>query len=92
MSAKRERIYVKVSSDFDSTGYMQPRSITWADGRTFKIDTVRDIRSANAAGVNIEGNCYTVVIAGKEKLLFFERSRISSTCFGRWFVQTAPAV
>lgn len=26
-----ERIYVKVTSDFDSTGYMQPKSITWAD-------------------------------------------------------------
>lgn len=27
-----ERVYVKVNSDFDSTGYMQPKSITWADG------------------------------------------------------------
>ena len=32
-----EKIYVKVNSDFDSTGYMMPRTITWADGRTFKI-------------------------------------------------------
>ena len=24
----KERVYVKVSSDFDSTGYMQPTSIT----------------------------------------------------------------
>ena len=23
-----ERVYVKVNSDFDATGYMQPRSIT----------------------------------------------------------------
>ena len=29
------RTYVKVNSDFDATGYMQPRSITWQDGRTF---------------------------------------------------------
>ena len=35
-----ERVYVKVNSDFDSTGYMQPKSITWADGRTFAIDAV----------------------------------------------------
>ena len=35
-----ERIYVKVNSDFDATGYMQPRSITWADGRTFQIEAV----------------------------------------------------
>ena len=44
-----ERIYVKVTSDFDSTGYMQPKSITWADGRTFPIDAVRDFRPAGAA-------------------------------------------
>ena len=37
-----ERVYVKVNSDFDATGYMQPRSITWADGRTFKIDAIKD--------------------------------------------------
>lgn len=35
------RVYVKVTSDFDSTGYMQPRSITWVDGRTFPIEAVR---------------------------------------------------
>lgn len=38
---KIERVYVKVASEFDSTGYMQPTSITWADGRTFPIETVR---------------------------------------------------
>ena len=43
-----ERVYVKVNSDFDSTGYMQPKSITWADGRTFPIDAVRDFRPAGA--------------------------------------------
>lgn len=31
---KIERVYVKVASEFDSTGYMLPTSITWADGRT----------------------------------------------------------
>ena len=39
---KIERVYVKVASEFDSTGYMQPTSITWADGRTFPIEPVRD--------------------------------------------------
>ena len=43
-----ERVYVSVDSFFDSTGYMQPRSITWADGRTFKIDRVKDFRLASA--------------------------------------------
>ena len=47
-----ERIYVKVTSDFDSTGYMQPKSITWTDGRTFPIDAVRDFRPAGAANID----------------------------------------
>ena len=32
---KTEKVYVKVTSDFDATGYMQPRQITWGDGRTY---------------------------------------------------------
>ena len=44
-----ERVYVSVSSIFDSTGYMQPTSITWTDGRTFPIESVRDYRPADAS-------------------------------------------
>ena len=68
------RIYVKVNSDFDSTGYMQPRSITWNDGRTFRIDSVKDFRPASSMGESIPGDCYTVVIRGKLRHLFFERA------------------
>ena len=32
----KEKVYVKVDSTFDATGYMQPTSITWADGRDFR--------------------------------------------------------
>ena len=45
-----QRVYVKVTSEFDATGYMQPRAITWADGRTFAIDAVRDFRPAGTLG------------------------------------------
>ena len=45
---KPERVYVKVSSDFDRTGYMQPTAITWVDGRVFKIDDVKDFRPASS--------------------------------------------
>ena len=38
--AKTERVYVKVDSSFDPTGFMQPTSITWSDGRTFPIEIV----------------------------------------------------
>ena len=52
-----QRVYVKVTSEFDATGYMQPRAITWADGRTFAIDAVRDFRPAGTLGCDCRGDC-----------------------------------
>lgn len=84
-----EKIYVKVTSEFDATGFMQPRTITWADGRTFRIDAVKDFRPADSLGPGRIGDRYTVVIGGQERHLFFEReSRLFASRFGRWFVET----
>lgn len=81
-----DRVYVKVTSDFDSTGYMQPRAITWTDGRTFRIEAVRDFRPATTLGRS--GSCYTVLINGEEKHLFFEKtSDLFESRVGRWFVE-----
>lgn len=86
-----EKVYVKVNSDFDSTGFMQPRSITWADGRVFKIDEVRDFRPASSVAHGLPGDCYTVIIKGEMKHLFFERSDPHfATKVGRWFVEAMP--
>ena len=69
----KERVYVKVSSDFDSTGYMQPTSITWSDGRTFPIETVRDFRPAGTADNGYSGEdvykrqVFTVYVYSKDK-------------------------
>ncbi|MGN0984707.1 MAG: hypothetical protein ACI4OI_07675 [Gemmiger sp.] len=85
-----QRVYIKVTSDFDATGYMQPRAITWKDGRTFQIDAVRDFRPAGTLGSDCRGDCYTVLIGGKEKHLFFERvDPLFSGRVGRWFVEKA---
>lgn len=85
----RIRTYVKVSSLFDETGYMQPTSITWKDGRRFAIEAVRDFRPADTAGEDLPGDCYTVVIRGQEKHLFFERtSPLFASRVGRWFVES----
>lgn len=95
---KPKRIYVKVSSDFDSTGYMQPRSITWSDGRVFRIDAIRDFYPAGAGNLNVTGHSwrvssndrYTVIIQGEQRYLYFERSRPGFvTTVGRWFVEVA---
>ena len=83
-----DRVYVSVSSEFDSTGYMKPRSITWKDGRTFLIDEIRDYRPASAYREGMPGDCYTVVIRGAIRHLFFEKTggRFAGQ-IGRWFVE-----
>ena len=82
-----ERIYVRVTSDFDPTGYMLPRSIVWPDGREFRIEEIRSFRPA-APEDGRARDCYTVVIRGKERALFFERSGGHFTCrLGRWYVE-----
>ena len=89
---KIERVYVKVASEFDSTGYMQPTSITWADGRTFPIETVRDFRPAGTADNDCNGDCFTVLIQGQEKHLFrppadWKERPISSPLICYWMMR-----
>lgn len=83
-----ERVYVKVNVDVDVTGYMCPRSIIWSDGRCFEIESVRNFRPSSAVVEGRSGDCFTVVIHGSERHLFFERtSSLFSSRFGRWFVE-----
>ncbi len=84
----RRRVYVKVNSSFDLSGHMQPTSIIWGDGRVFRIERVVDFRPATAVGMSLNGDCYTVVICGQERHLFFERidPRFPDR-LGRWFVE-----
>ena len=49
---------------------------------------VRDFRPAGTLGCDCRGDCYTVVIRGEEKHLFFERvDPLFSGRVGRWFVE-----
>ncbi len=86
---QKQRIYVSVNSDFDATGHVNPRSITWADGRVFVIERVQDFRPASTVGLQLAGDCYTVVIRGHLKHLYFEHTD-GRFCdrLGRWFVET----
>ena len=88
-----EKIYVKVNSDFDSTGYLMPRAIIWSDGRIFKIDEVKDFRPASTLKKGQSGDCYTVIIKGEERLLFFEKtSEFFAARYGRWYIKRPIAV
>lgn len=90
---KPQRVYVKVNSDFDSTGAVTPRAITWQDGRVFKIDAVKDFRPASCMGRRHAGDCYTVMIHGEERFLFFQRTdKAFASRLGRWWVETAEQV
>lgn len=81
------KVYVKVDSVFDSTGYIHPKSIVWTNGKVFEIEKVRDFRPAEMLCEH-PGSCYTVVVNGQERLLFFERvdPRFSGRV-GRWYVE-----
>ena len=67
---------------------MQPRQITWGDDRTYPIEQVRGTSALQIPLTICPGDCYTVMVNGQERHLFFERSdpRFSSQ-FGRWFVE-----
>lgn len=82
------KIYVKVISETDNTGYVVPKVITWTDGRRYKIDEVKDFRPADTVGCGLSGDCYTVVINGQTKHLFYEHlERRFNGRYGRWFVE-----
>ena len=83
-----DRVYLNVISDFDTTGYMRPRFITWKDGRIFRIEEIRDYRPASIYRNGMKGACYTVVILGKTRRLFLEITDDRETGrVGRWFVE-----
>ncbi len=87
-----KRVYVKVNSDFDATGAVTPKAIVWADGRSFRIDAVRDFRPASELENGRTGDCYTVIIRGEERQLFFERTRaVYGGRVGRWWVECGTA-
>ena len=83
-----ERIYVKVNTLFDQSGAMMPQAIIWSDGRVFEIDRVEDYRPASTLEVGRTGDCYTVIIRGERKYLFFKRNlRMYDHRIGRWWVE-----
>ena len=86
------KVYVPVDVQFDASGRMLPRVITWEDGSRYRIDRITDIRPAPAMKAGGQGDRYTVEIGGKQSYLFFERSvTVSGNSLGRWFVERRAA-
>ena len=78
-----EKMYVKVSSVFDKTGYMQPHVIIMDDGRRYVIDQGSDFRPASSGR-----DCYTIIIRGQQRYLFFEHTDpLCHSTVGRWYFE-----
>lgn len=82
------RIFIKTETVFDEYGRMIPQALIWEDGRKFDIDYVSDIKRIALPGIG-RGDKYTIVIKGKKRELFFERStNLSGNIIGRWYIES----
>lgn len=61
------KVYVDVIAAFANDGRILPLSLTWEDGREFKIDQVVDIRPAAAMKAGGQGDRYTVRVQCRDK-------------------------
>lgn len=85
---RSNKIYVRVHAVFDREGFVQPRSIVWSDGREYRIDKVLDIKHMHASKAGGDGDCFTIVVNGQTRQLFYERfHELQGNHVGRWFVQ-----
>ena len=75
----RRKVYVTVSAEHAPDGKCCPKSIRLADGKSYVIDRVTQVRPC-AAEVGGRGIRYTIRIGGTETHLFDEQN-------GRWFVE-----
>ena len=74
-----KKVYVAVNAEFTPDGQILPRSFVWADGRSFEIDRISDIRPAASLKAGGVGTRYTCTIRGRQIFMFLENSR--------WFME-----
>jgi len=86
------KVYVEVVVSFARDGILLPKSLTWEDGREYRIERVLAVQSAAALKAGGQGDRYTVRVQGRDKYLFFERNASSKgNNLGRWFVERRTA-
>ncbi|RHQ07378.1 hypothetical protein DW993_04495 [Clostridium sp. AM51-4] len=67
---------------------MLPEELTWEDGTPYTIDRILNVKPSVARKAGGQGDCYTILVNGKQSHLFFERStNLTGTYIGRWFVE-----
>ena len=72
------KVFVRVLVEFNEHGQLNPRSVTWDDGRFFEIDKILDVRQAVSLKVGGSGIRYTCRIGKKDAYLYYEDPK--------WFV------
>lgn len=75
------KVCVEVAAKFPREGGLIPLSLVWEDGRKFEVEKMKSVERASAHVGAILPLCFTCVIGGSEKRLYFEPS------LNRWFVE-----
>ena len=77
-----------VRAAFLPDGKMLPEELTWEDGTPYTIDRILNVKPSVARKAGGQGDCYTILVNGKQSHLFFERStNLTGAYIGRWFVE-----
>lgn len=76
-----KKVFVATIVKFDVDGNISPLSITWEDGKIYKIDRITDVRRAASLKAGGMGWRYTCIIQSKEKYLFYD------LCDKKWFME-----
>lgn len=78
---RRRKVYVTVDAEHLYDGRCVPKSILFGRERLFNIQKVKKCeKNAHSLNVNGSGTRYTVIIGGREAVLYDELN-------GRWFVE-----
>lgn len=87
-----KRIFVLVNAEMDRAGRVRPLAILWEDGRRFPIESIISCRYAADRARGEEGDCYTVLIRGEKRHLYFKRTPDTiGSALGRWWVEIPSA-
>lgn len=79
MEMRFRKVLVKVLLLVATDGTKTPLSLTFEDGKEYRIDRICGIRRAAASKVGGTGIRYTILVGGKQTYLFEDE--------GQWFVE-----
>lgn len=82
------KFYVRVHAKFNTKGEITPFAMKW-NGKFLPVEKVVRVeeKSPFSSGNPLE-NCFTVIIEGQEKHLYFEKPNplFKTDAVGRWYV------